>query len=97
MTTRATGGGGSDDAAEGNIVAADFSLTDITVLPGEPIALTNDGEQRTPPRPTMASSISAPWTPARPPSRVPPPIEPGDYPFHCEIHPNMTATLTVEG
>ena len=25
------------------------------------------------------------------------PDEPGDYPFHCEIHPNMTATLTVEG
>jgi plastocyanin len=23
------------------------------------------------------------------------PAEPGDYPFHCEIHPNMQATLTV--
>jgi plastocyanin len=24
------------------------------------------------------------------------PDEPGDYPFHCEIHSSMTATLTVE-
>jgi plastocyanin len=24
------------------------------------------------------------------------PAEPGDYPFHCEIHPSMEATLTAE-
>jgi plastocyanin len=24
------------------------------------------------------------------------PAEPGSYPFHCEIHPSMTATLTVQ-
>jgi plastocyanin len=24
------------------------------------------------------------------------PSEPGDYPFHCEIHPSMQATLTVK-
>jgi plastocyanin len=24
------------------------------------------------------------------------PAEPGDYPYHCEIHPSMTATLTAE-
>jgi plastocyanin len=24
------------------------------------------------------------------------PAEPGEYPFHCEIHPDMQATLTVE-
>ena len=24
------------------------------------------------------------------------PAEPGEYPFHCEIHPSMAATLTVE-
>jgi plastocyanin len=23
------------------------------------------------------------------------PAEPGSYPFHCEVHPNMQATLTV--
>jgi len=25
------------------------------------------------------------------------PTEPGEYPFHCEIHSSMHATLTVEG
>jgi plastocyanin len=24
------------------------------------------------------------------------PAAPGDYPFHCEIHPSMTATLTAQ-
>ncbi|HET6952507.1 MAG TPA: cupredoxin domain-containing protein [Acidimicrobiales bacterium] len=24
------------------------------------------------------------------------PAEPGEYPFHCEIHPSMEATLTAE-
>jgi plastocyanin len=24
------------------------------------------------------------------------PSEPGDYPFHCNIHANMKATLTVD-
>jgi plastocyanin len=24
------------------------------------------------------------------------PDEPGDYPFHCEIHSSMTGTLTVK-
>ncbi|HEX6165636.1 MAG TPA: cupredoxin domain-containing protein [Acidimicrobiales bacterium] len=24
------------------------------------------------------------------------PTEPGEYPYHCEIHPSMQATLTVE-
>jgi plastocyanin len=23
--------------------------------------------------------------------------EPGDYPFHCKIHPNMTGTITITG
>ena len=23
--------------------------------------------------------------------------EPGEYPFHCEIHPDMTGSITVEG
>ena len=89
--------GGGTDAAEGTIVAADFSLTDLTVAPGDPIVLKNEGEA---PHTATADDgafdlgeveggdTSEPQTA---------PSEPGDYAFHCEIHPDMKATLTVEG
>jgi plastocyanin len=92
-----TSGGSNDDAAEGVIVAADFSLTDITALPGEPISLKNEGEQMHTATaddggfdlgPVDGGETSEPGTA---------PTEPGSYAFHCTIHPNMTATLTVEG
>lgn len=34
--------------------------------------------------------------PAESTAEVTVPAEPGDYPFHCEIHSSMQATLTVE-
>jgi plastocyanin len=92
--------GGSKDAgegADGTIVAKDFSLTDLTVGPGDPIKLENEGaathtatadEAEFDLGPVAGGETSEPGTA---------PEEPGDYAFHCEIHPNMTATLTVEG
>ena len=90
--------GGTPAADDGAIVAADFSLTDITVAPGAEIVLKNEGEQTH----TATSDeeglfdlgevaggeTSEPGTA---------PDEPGSYTFHCEIHDAMTATLTVEG
>jgi plastocyanin len=26
-----------------------------------------------------------------------PPLQPGTYPFHCDVHPDMTGTITVGG
>ena len=87
-----TGGTGES----GTIVAVDFSLSDLTVAPGEEIVLQNDGSashtataddgRLRPRRPTGATTSE----PAAAPD------EPGTYPFHCEIHADMTATLTVE-
>jgi plastocyanin len=93
--------GGPDGAPEegtgGTIVAEDFSLTDLTVAPGAEIVLQNDGAA---PHTATADDgafdlgevaggeTSAPGTA---------PTTPGAYPFHCEIHDRMTATLTVEG
>jgi plastocyanin len=97
-TTTAAGSTGDGDGAEaGTIVAADFSLTDLTVAPGEAVVLRNDGAA---PHTATADDgsfdtgqVSAGGTsePATAPD------DPGSYPFHCEIHSTMTATLTVEG
>jgi plastocyanin len=91
-----TTGGTDGDAAAGTIVAADFSLTDLTVAPGEAIVLQNDGEQAH----TATSDdeglfgLEAEGGATSDPGTAP--TEPGTYTFHCEIHNAMTATLTVE-
>ena len=97
-TTTAAADGGSEGSGEeeGTIVAEDFSLTDLTVAPGAEIYLQNDGEATHTATAddgsfnlgeVAAGETSDPGTA---------PTTPGDYAFHCEIHPNMTATLTVE-
>ena len=91
-TTTAAAGGD-----EGNIVAADFSLTDITVAPGAPIALANEGDARHTATADGGEFDLGPVEAGETSPAGTAPDEPGDYPFHCEIHPDMTATLTVEG
>jgi plastocyanin len=92
-----TGGDDESSAEEGTIVAKDFSLTDLTVAPGEEIVLENEGDATHTATADDGSfdlgeveggATSDPGTA---------PTTPGDYAFHCEIHPTMTATLTVEG
>lgn len=92
-------GGGTDgaEAAAGTIVAEDFSLTDLTVAPGEEIVLENAGGA-----PHTATADEGAFdlgqvAGGETSDPVAAPDEPGAYPFHCEIHPDMTATLTVEG
>ena len=87
--------GGSE--AEGTIVAKDFSLTDLTVGPGEAIMLENEGDvahTATADDGEFDLGQVAPGDTSEPGTA---PDEAGSYAFHCEIHPNMTATLTVEG
>ena len=91
---------GSDSGATGTagtIVAEDFSLTDLTVAPGEEIVLQNDGAA---PHTATADEGAFDLGEVGPGETSEPgaaPTEAGSYPFHCEIHPDMTATLTVEG
>lgn len=89
--------GGDGSSAAGTIVAEDFSLTDLTVGPGEDIVLKNDGNA---PHTATADDDSfdlGQVSGGEASDPVAAPEEPGSYPFHCEIHPDMTATLTVEG
>jgi plastocyanin len=99
-TAAETDDGGGDDgggAAAGTIVAADFSLTDLTVAPGEEIVLDNTGSA-----PHTATADDGAFDTGQvsggdTSDPVAAPDEPGTYAFHCEVHPSMTATLTVEG
>jgi plastocyanin len=91
----ATGGDGGASGEAGTIVAEDFSLTDLTAAPGEEIVLQNDGDTRhTATADDGSFDLEADGGATSDPGTAP--TTPGDYDFHCEIHPNMTATLTVE-
>lgn len=88
-------GDGSGDAAAGTVEAADFEFTSTAVAAGAEVTFKNTGEAPH----TMTADDGAFDSGTVDPgasATVTAPAEPGDYPFHCEIHPNMTATLTVE-
>jgi plastocyanin len=92
-----TSGGSDTAAAEGTIVAMDYSLTDITVAPGDPIVLENDGDHTHTATADNGEFDLGRVDPGNTSDPGTAPTEPGTYGFHCEIHDTMTATLTVEG
>lgn len=87
-------GGGEGEA--GTIVAQDFSLTDLTVSAGEEIVLRNDGDVTHTATADDGSFDLGEVAGGESSDPAAAPDEPGSYPFHCEIHSGMTATLTVE-
>ena len=99
-TTAAPGygtGGGDASGAAGTIVAADFTLSDLTVAPGADVVFENqDSVAHTATADDGAFDLGE-VAPSETSDPVAAPEEAGDYGFHCEIHPDMTATLTVEG
>jgi plastocyanin len=98
VTTTTTAGAGSDESATSGaaIEAMDFELTSITVAPGAEVEVVNEGDVAHTVTSdddefdsgTVAGGSTGTFTA---------PTEPGEHPFHCEIHPAMTGTLTVEG
>jgi plastocyanin len=93
-TTTTTGAGGAEEYV---VVAKDFSLTDLTVEPGEEFTLDNQGDSTHTLTADDGSFDSGEIAPGEQSDLLTPPDEPGEYPFHCEIHSSMKATLTVEG
>ncbi len=94
------GSGGGDtggEAGESVVVAKDFSLTDLTVEPGEEFTLDNQGENPHTLTADDGAFDSGEVEAGAQSDPLTPPDEPGDYAFHCEIHDSMTGTLTVEG
>jgi plastocyanin len=93
----AGGGTGGEASGEHVVVAEDFSLTDLTVASGQEFTLDNQGDAAHTLTADDGSFDSGEVTAGSQSDPLTAPNEPGSYPFHCEIHPAMKATLTVEG
>ncbi|HET8618531.1 MAG TPA: cupredoxin domain-containing protein [Acidimicrobiales bacterium] len=85
---------GTDGGGDATLEVSEFDFEDVSAPAGGTLAVTNssggahtftadDGEfdEELPDGETVDVAV---------------PAEPGDYPFHCEIHPSMEATLTAE-
>ena len=105
-STSASGSGGSDDAygdrtggddATGSVVVAEgFAFSAATVAPGAEVTFENEDDVSH----TMTAddgAFDSGTVEGGSAGAVTAPSEPGEHAFHCEIHPSMTATLTVEG
>lgn len=90
--------GGTDGSSsdEYTVVAMDFSLTDLTVGPGEEFTLDNQGDSTHTLTADDGEFDSGEVDAGSQSDALTAPDEPGTYTFHCEIHDSMTATLTVE-
>jgi plastocyanin len=89
-------GGDEVPADEGSdiVVAEDFSLTNGAAAPGARVTFDNQGEVPH----TLTADDGAFDTGTVEPGGtgdITAPSAPGAYPYHCEIHPAMTGTLTV--
>jgi plastocyanin len=84
-------GGGTE--ATLSIVDFSFSPPSVSVASGGTIEVTNNGQA--PHTFTVDNTDVDESFDAGASQSVPIDLDPGDYPFHCKIHPNMTGTLTV--
>lgn len=96
-TTSSTTEAADDDVAgAATIEAKDFSLTSITVAPGAEVDVVN-GDSATHTVTSDDDLFDSGSVAGGETGTFTAPNEPGEHAFHCEIHPSMTGTLTVEG
>ena len=79
------------------VTAKDFSLTSATVAPGATVRFVNEGEAPHTATADEDDAFDSGEVEGGSEGSFTAPDEAGTYDFHCEIHPAMTATLTVEG
>jgi plastocyanin len=102
-TTAGTADAGDTDAGDADegaasgagITIADFAFSEASAAAGATVSVTNeDGSTH-----TVTSDDDA-WDEVSvgggESGELTAPSEPGEYPFHCEIHRQMTGTLVVE-
>jgi plastocyanin len=84
----------SSDGGGATLDVTEFKFEDVSVTAGGTVSVTNDsGAAHT------FTADDGDFDEALPIGEtvdVQAPSAPGEYPFHCEIHPSMKATLTVQ-
>jgi plastocyanin len=86
-----SGGNGGGDAT---LDVTEFRFEDVSAPAGGTLAVTNDSSG--PHTFTADDGDFDEELPVGETVDVQVPSEPGEYPFHCNIHPSMQATLTVQ-
>lgn len=88
--------GGADAAAGPTVTAEGFAFSELTVAPNAEFTFANaDGATHT--LTADDGSFDSASVAAGESTTLAAPSTPGTYAFHCEIHPSMAGTLTVEG
>ncbi len=86
--------GGGTGAADATLDVTEFQYTDVTVPAGGTLEVVNTSggaHTFTADDGAFDDELGDGQT-----ITVDVPTEPGEYPYHCEIHPSMVATLTAE-
>ena len=93
-TTQSTEAESGGDGGGDTLDVTEFKFEDVSVSAGGTVSVTNDsGAAHT------FTADDGDFDEALPVGEtvdVQAPSAPGEYPFHCEIHPSMKATLTVQ-
>ena len=92
-----TDDGASDDGGGGGgITIEGFKFTNATAAPGAEVPISNeDGSAHT--VTADDDKFDSGNIEGGSDGSITAPDEAGEYAFHCDIHPNMKGTLTVEG
>jgi plastocyanin len=93
-TTQSTEAESGGDGGGATLDVTEFKFEDVSVSAGGTVSVTNDsGAAHTF---TADDGDFDEALPVGETVEVQAPSAPGEYPFHCEIHPSMKATLTVQ-
>ena len=85
---------GTDGGGDATLEVTEFDFEDVSAPAGGTLTVTNSsGGGHTV---TADDGAFDEELPDGETVEVAVPAEPGEYPFHCEIHPSMQATLTAE-